>query len=125
MALDYGLVDELKTSVEVKDELIRLVGVDEDKNSFEQIQLDEYLAVIKPELMRTDPDKSKVGVIVARGIILDGTQPAGKIGGDSLSDLIRQARRDDKIAAVVLRIDSPGGSALASETIRKEVELTP
>ena len=56
--------------------------MDEDKNSFEQIQLDEYLAVIKPELMRTDPDKSKVGVIVARGIILDGTQPAGKIGGD-------------------------------------------
>jgi protease-4 len=124
MALDYGLVDELKTSVEVEDELIRLVGVNEDKNSFEQIQLDEYLAVIKPELMRTDPDKSKVGVIVARGIILDGTQPAGKIGGDSLSDLIRQARRDDKIAAVVLRIDSPGGSALASETIRKEIELT-
>jgi len=124
MALNYGLVDELKTSDEVKDELIQLVGVDEDKNSFKQIQLDEYLAVIKPELRRTDPDKPKVGVIVARGIILDGTQPAGKIGGDTLSDLIRQARRDDKIAAVVLRIDSPGGSALASETIRKEIELT-
>jgi protease-4 len=124
LALDYGLIDDLKTRDEVKNELIRLVGVDEDKNTFKQIQLDEYLAAIKPELRRTDPDKSKVGVIVARGIILDGIQPAGRIGGDTLSDLIRQARNDDKIAAVVLHIDSPGGSALASETIRKEIELT-
>jgi protease-4 len=124
LALDYGLVDELKTRAEVKDELIGLVGEGEDKNTFKQIQLDEYLEVIRPELMRTDPDSSKIGVIVARGIILDGTQPAGKIGGDTLSDLIRQARLDDRIAAIVLRIDSPGGSALASETIRKEIELT-
>jgi protease-4 len=124
LALDYGLVDELKTPHEVKDELIGLVGEDEDKNTFKQIQLDEYLDVIRPELMRTDPDSSRIGVIVARGIILDGIQPAGKIGGDTLSDLIRKARLDDSIAAIVLRIDSPGGSALASETIRKEIELT-
>ncbi len=124
LALDYGLVDELKTREEVKDELIGLVGEGEDKNTFKQIQLDEYLDVIRPELVRTDPDLSKIGVIVARGIILDGTQPAGKIGGDTLSDLIRKARLDDRIAAIVLRIDSPGGSALASETIRKEIELT-
>jgi protease-4 len=124
LALDYGLVDELKTPHEVKDELIGLVGEDEDKNTFKQIQLDEYLDVIRPELMRTDPDSSRIGVIVARGIILDGIQPAGKIGGDTLSDLIRKARLDDSIAAFVLRIDSPGGSALASETIRKEIELT-
>jgi protease-4 len=124
LALDYGLVDDLKTRDEVNNEIIQLVGVDKDKNTFKQIKLDDYLAVIKPELRRTDPDKSKVGVIVARGIILDGTQPAGRIGGDTLSELIRQARNDDKIAAVVLHIDSPGGSALASETIRKEIELT-
>jgi len=124
MALDYGLVDELKTRDEVKDELIRLVGEDEDQNTYTQIQLDEYLAAIQPELRQTDPDTSKIGVIVARGIILDGPQPAGKIGGDTLSGLIRQARFDENIAAVVLRIDSPGGSALASEIIRKEIELT-
>jgi protease-4 len=75
-------------------------------------------------LQKADPDRAKIGVIVARGIILDGTQPAGKIGGDTLSDLIRKARLDDKVAAIVLRIDSPGGSALASETIRREIELT-
>jgi protease-4 len=124
MALDYGLVDELKTRDEVNDELIQLVGQDKDHNTFRQIKLDEYLNVIRPKLMPTNPDWSKIGVIVASGIILDGTQPAGKIGGDTLSDLIRKARNDDKVSAIVLRIDSPGGSALASETIRKEIELT-
>ena len=124
LALDYGLVDELKTREEVNRELIQLVGEDEDEKSFNQIQLDEYLEVIRPELLQTDPFGTKVGIIVARGVILDGKQPAGKIGGDTLSDLIRQARRDDKIAAIVIRIDSPGGSALASETIRHEIELT-
>ena len=124
LALNYGLVDELKTRDEVKDELIQLVGEDEEENTFKQIQLDEYLDLIRPELMRTDPASPKIGVIVARGIILDGAQPAGKIGGDTLSGLIRKARLDDKIAAIVLHIDSPGGSALASEIIRNEIELT-
>jgi len=124
LALDYGLVDELKTRDEVRNELIRLVGVDEDKKTYNQIQLDDYLDLIRPDLMRIDPDKTKVGVIVAAGMILDGTQPAGRIGGDTLSDLIRQARNDDKIAAVVLHIDSPGGSALASEAIRQEIQIT-
>jgi protease-4 len=124
LALNYGLVDELKTRDEVNTELIQLVGEDEDKRTFNQIQLGEYLEVIRPELLQTDPQSNKVGIIVARGIILDGKQPAGRIGGDTLSALIRKARRDDKIAAIVIRIDSPGGSALASETIRNEIELT-
>ncbi|MEE4264688.1 MAG: signal peptide peptidase SppA [Desulfobacteraceae bacterium] len=124
LALNYGLVDEIKTRDEVKEELIQLVGQGEDENTFKQIQLDEYLDLIRPELMRTEPDTPKIGVIVARGIILDGPQPAGKIGGDTLSDLIRKARLNDKIAAIVLHIDSPGGSALASEIIRNEIELT-
>jgi protease-4 len=124
LALDYGLVDDLKTRDEVKDELIQLVGQATDDNTFNQIQFDEYLEVIRPELNQADPGRSKVGIIVASGMILDGTQPAGKIGGDTLSDLIRKARLDDKISAIVLRIDSPGGSALASETIRKEIEIT-
>lgn len=124
LALNYGLVDEIKTRDEVKEELIQLVGQGEDENTFKQIQLDEYLDLIRPELMRTEPDTPKIGVIVARGIILDGAQPAGKIGGDTMCDLIRKARLNDKIAAIVLHIDSPGGSALASEIIRNEIELT-
>ncbi len=124
LALNYGLVDELKTSDEVNRELIQLVGEDEDKKTFHQVQLDDYLQSIRPELLQADPLSTKVGIIVASGVILDGKQPAGRIGGDTLSDLIRKARLDDQIAAVVIRIDSPGGSALASETIRNEVELT-
>jgi protease-4 len=124
LAINYGLVDEIKTRDEVRDELIQLVGEDEDTLTFNQIQLDDYLEFIRPELMQTNPENAKIGVIVARGVILDGIQPAGKIGGDTLSDLIRKARRDDNIAAIVLHIDSPGGSALASETIRNEIELT-
>lgn len=124
LALDFGLVDALKTRDEVRDDLIRLVGEDEDKKTFKQIRFNEYLAAIRPKLLQTHPDRSKVGVIVAQGIILDGTQPTGRIGGDTLSDLIRQARQDDEIKAVVLRIDSPGGNALASDIIRRELEIT-
>ncbi len=65
-----------------------------------------------------------VAVVVAKGDILDGQQPAGTIGGDSTSRLIRSAREDKSVKAVVLRVDSPGGSAFASEVIRRECELT-
>lgn len=124
LALDYGLVDALKTRDEMRDDLIRLVGEDEEEKTFYQIQFDEYLAAIKPDLQQTRPDKAKVGVIVAQGIILDGTQPTGRIGGDTLTELIRKARRNDKIKAIVLRIDSPGGNAMASDIIRRELEIT-
>jgi len=67
-------------------------------------------------------DTPKVGLIVASGPILNGEQPAGSIGSKTLSKLLRKAQKDEQIKAVVLRIDSPGGSALASEVVRKEVE---
>jgi protease-4 len=124
LALDYGLVDGLKTRDEVHEELIRLVGKDPEGPAFKKTQFDEYLAVVQPRRTQTRTDRSKVGIIVAKGIILDGDQPTGKIGGDTLADLIRQARQDDDIKALVLRIDSPGGSALASETIRREIKVT-
>jgi protease-4 len=65
---------------------------------------------------------SKVGVIVASGEILDGHQPPGTIGGESTADLLRQARYDNAVKAVVLRVDSPGGSMFASEQILREVQ---
>jgi protease-4 len=124
LALQYGLVDGLKTRDEFKDELMQLVGPGEDPSTFKQVSLDNYLAVVKPLERKTDPDKKKIALIVAEGVILDGDQPAGKIGGDSMSDLIRQARNDENVSALVLRIDSPGGSAFASERIHRELELT-
>jgi len=124
LALAHGLVDGLKTRDEVQDELIGLVGKDRDSGTFQQIDFYDYLDINRPFLKRIRPNRPKVGVIVAKGLILDGDQPSGTIGGDSLADLIRQARENDKIKSVVLRIDSGGGSAFASEIIRREVELT-
>ncbi len=124
LALDFGLVDSLKTRDEFRDDLIQLVGENEKGKSFNQIQFDDYLAAIQPKLSPVRKNKSQVGVIVAEGIILDGTQPTGRIGSDTLTELIRQALEDEDIKAVVLRIDSPGGSALASDIIRRELERT-
>jgi protease-4 len=124
LALDLGLVDALKTRDEIREDLIRLVGANEDKQTFKQIEFNEYLTAVQPEFLRTRADNPKVGIIVAQGIILDGDQPTGRIGGDTLTDLVRQARRNDEIKALVLRIDSPGGNALASDIIRRELEIT-
>jgi len=124
MALNLGLVDELKTRDEVREELIRLVGKNRKNESFKQVSFARYLDRVGPEIRRTDPERGKVGIIVASGIIMEGKQPAGRIGGDSMAALIQRARQDPEIDALVLRINSGGGSALASEIIRREVELT-
>jgi protease-4 len=124
MALNLGLVDELKTRDEIREELIERVGEDPDEPTFKQIAFDEYLKHIQPRLMKSYPAKDKVGVVVASGVIMDGEQPAGRIGGDSMADLLVRAREDDKVKAVVVRIDSGGGSATASEVISREIELT-
>jgi len=124
MALKFGLVDALKTRDEVRNELIEIVGRDKSGKTFLQIGFNRYLKIVRPAILDVDPSHGKVGVIVAKGIIMDGSQPAGRIGGDSLAELIRRARRNEDVKAVVLRVNSGGGSALASEIIRREVELT-
>jgi protease-4 len=123
LALNRRLVDGIKTQDEVRGELIQLVGEDPTSHSYSQVRMDDYLKPIRPSRGTTGSGQ-RIGLIVASGVILEGTQPAGRIGGDSLSALIRQARQDDRIRAVVLRIDSPGGSAFASDQIRRELEIT-
>ncbi|MGD2188213.1 MAG: signal peptide peptidase SppA, partial [Desulfobacterales bacterium] len=123
-ALNLGLVDELKTRDEVRQELIEQIGEDEDGITFKQIAFDQYLSAIRPALMENAEGNNKIGVIVASGIIMDGEQPAGRIGGDTMGNLLARAREDDSIKAVVVRVDSGGGSANASEIIRREIELT-
>jgi protease-4 len=121
LALSRRLVDGLRTQDEVRDELVQLVGEEPARHGYNKVRLEDYLKSIPP---RTGGPGQRIGLIVASGVILEGTQPAGRIGGDSLSALIRQARRDDRVRAVVLRIDSPGGSAFASDQIRRELEIT-
>ena len=121
-ALDFGLVDLALTRVETRDHLIELVGEDEDTHSYNKIAFSEYLKTVDDDRFGRKAKGDRVGIVVARGMILDGTQPAGKIGGDSTAALIRQARNDDDVKAIVLRVDSGGGSAFASEVIRRECE---
>lgn len=124
LAFKSGLADDLKTRDEVRDELIRLVGEDENGESYKRVDFNTYISIMLPKVRRPRTESSRVGLIVAEGIIMDGKQPAGRIGGESTAELIRQAREDEKVKAVVLRIDSGGGSAVASEIIRRELELT-
>jgi protease-4 len=121
-ALDFGLVDKALTRVEMREYLISLVGEDEETHSYNRVAMDDYLKTIKDDRFGRKTKGDKIGIIVARGTILDGTQPAGTIGGDSTAALIRQARNDESVKAIVLRVDSGGGSAFASEVIRRELE---
>jgi protease IV len=117
-----GLVTALRTSAEVEQRMIELVGADDTHHSFRSVSLEDYLKVVHREEPLRHRPAGAVGVIVASGEILDGTQPSGTIGGDSTTALLRRALEDEEIKAVVLRIDSPGGSVLASEQIYREVQ---
>jgi len=121
-ALQNGWVDALKTREEARQELIALVGNDDSGMSFKQISYRNYLNIISPAYQPIGNSMDKVGIVVAKGTIMNGTRKAGEIGGDSTAELLRKARQDDSIKSVVLYVDSPGGSAFASEIIRQEVE---
>jgi len=122
-ALDNHWVDALKNRQDMKKSLIALVGKNAAGDSYNHISFKHYLAVTKPVFPLTNPNSDKVAVIVAKGTILNGNQKPGTIGGDSTASLLRKARLNNKVKAVVLRVDSPGGSAYASEIIRQEIEL--
>lgn len=116
-----GLVDRLSTRDEWRARLIERVGADKSGKDFRQVDAAAYLFALRA----TKPQHAdRVAVLVAQGAIADGEQPAGVVGGDTLARQIREAREDAAVKAVVLRIDSPGGSAWASELIRRELELT-
>jgi len=121
-ALDFGLADQALTRVETREHLIELVGEDEESHTYNQIAFTDYLKTVDDDRFGREAKGDRVGIVVARGMILDGTQPAGRIGGESTAALIRQARNDDDVKAIVLRVDSGGGSAFASEVIRRECE---
>lgn len=122
LALQKGLVTALKSRRQVADELKGLVGEDEDSHSFNAVGLNQYLVSVRSKLMLKSKSAARVGIVVASGEILDGRQPPGTIGGDSTVDVLRSARYDNSVKAVVLRVDSPGGSMFASEQILREVQ---
>jgi protease-4 len=121
IALEAGLVTGLKTENEVTARMIELVGMNKDGDGYPVIDLEDYVLVHKAEKQLHKAGAGRVAVVVASGEILDGEQPPGTIGGVTAATLLREARDDGDIAAVVLRVDSPGGSVLASEQIYREV----
>jgi protease IV len=118
MVLDLKLVDALKTRDEMRELLIERGARDDKLKSFRQVSFEAYLARLTPKL-----GGDAVGVVVAQGEIVDGDASAGTVGGLSTARLIRQAREDEAIKAIVLRVDSPGGSVFGSELVRRELEL--
>jgi protease-4 len=119
VALDARLVDGLKTRDEVRAEMIKRGVYDESSKTFRQVSFPDYLAR-HPQKVFGDA----VAVVVAEGSITEGHGGPGVVGGLGTAQQIRRAREDDQVKAVVLRVDSPGGSAFGSELIRRELQLT-
>ena len=119
LTLKRKLVDELANSEQIRLAMIKEFGKASSGHSYNSVGFNDYLSLVKPKPKLVYGDS--VGIVVAKGTILNGTQRPGNIGGESTSELLRQARFDPKIKAVVLRVDSPGGSAFASEQIRQQV----
>jgi protease-4 len=118
LAVAETWVDGLKTPDELRELLMERGAKDDDGKTFRQVSFGDYLARVEPER-----SGDAVGVVVAEGEIVDGSAPAGTVGGRSTANLIRKAREDKRIKAIVLRVNSPGGSVFGSELVRRELEV--
>ncbi|MCE5231769.1 MAG: signal peptide peptidase SppA [Mizugakiibacter sp.] len=122
LAQKLKLVDGLATRAELVAMLRKAGAPDRGGHGFRGVALDDYLASMRTQALAIG--KPRVAVVVAEGEIVGGKQPPGMVGGDSTAALLRQAREDRNVKAVVLRVDSPGGEVYAAEQIRREVALT-
>ncbi len=118
LAVSNKLVTGLKTRDEIRAMMIQRGAQDQDNKTFRQVGFHDYLSRQTPKLFGDG-----VGVVVAEGEITDGMASPGAVGGLSTANMIRKAREDDAIKAIVLRVNSPGGSPYGSELIRRELEL--
>ncbi|HAT6802527.1 TPA: signal peptide peptidase SppA [Citrobacter freundii] len=114
-ALDSKLVDALLSSAEVEKALTKQFGWSKAENNYRAISYYDY--TLNPPA----DTGSAIGVVFANGAIMDGEETPGNVGGDTTASQIRDARLDPKVKAIVLRVNSPGGSVTASEVIRSEL----
>lgn len=118
-AIDYGLVDGLKSRPEQVAYLMEQFGKSKDGKTYKNVEFRHYLASLGDE---EDTSAPNVGIVTVSGAIVDGEAPVGQAaGGDTVAGFLKQALEDENVKAVVLRVDSPGGSAFASEVIRDGV----
>ncbi|MFP3944599.1 MAG: signal peptide peptidase SppA [Alphaproteobacteria bacterium] len=124
VAKETDLVDSLKSRNEQEAYLKDLVGADKEGKSYRKIGLHDYLKIVNgPAFVGRSGNKPKVGVVIADGPIVMGDEDDGVASADAVTKLLREARDDQSVKAVVFRVNSPGGSAFASEIIRREVQL--
>ncbi|MFP1788448.1 signal peptide peptidase SppA [Lonsdalea quercina] len=114
-ALDNKLVDEVASRTVIEQQLIKTFGWDAKSKDFNYTSFYDY-ALTDPQ-----PDNNQIAVIFANGMIVDGNEAPGYVGGNTTAGQIRDARLDPKVKAIILRVNSPGGSVTASEQIRAEL----
>ena len=122
LAKEIGLIDVIATRSEIIGYLNDSIPGSEGE--FDSIDMDSYLANIRLNTRQFSDKENQIALVVASGTIMDGQQPEGSIGGDTLADIFTDLREDETVKAVVLRIDSGGGSAFASEIIRDSINAT-
>ncbi|MCW8924678.1 MAG: signal peptide peptidase SppA [Xanthomonadales bacterium] len=120
-ALDLGLVDRLMTAPEARQELARRGTSNQAGDSYRAVGMEDYLALTKPRHL--PGGSNRIAIVVAEGEIVRGHHPAGRIGSISTAEQLRRAARDEEVAAIVLRINSPGGEVFATESLRQEIQL--
>ncbi|OUL20677.1 signal peptide peptidase SppA [Nostoc sp. 106C] len=123
-AKSSGLVDRVAYVDEVVSDLKKLTASDKDDKTFRQISLSDYAQVPNKSLDVERKSKNQIAVVYAEGEIVDGKGDDGEIGGDRFAKIFSKLRQDDNVKAVILRVNSPGGSATAAEVMQREVRLT-
>ncbi|MEG5136088.1 MULTISPECIES: signal peptide peptidase SppA [unclassified Microcoleus] len=123
-ALKGKLVDKVVYFDEIATELKKLTGTDAENKSFKQISLKNYARIAENKNSTRANKKNQIAVLYAEGEIVDGEGGPTQVGGDRIAQEMRKIREDDDVKAVVLRVNSPGGSATAAEVIGREVALT-
>lgn len=119
-----GLVDQIVYNDQIVADLKKLTDSDKDDKTFKQINLRRYAQVPGKPLGVERDSKNKIAVVYAEGDIVNGQGEDGQIGGDRFARIFNRIRQDENVKAVVLRINSPGGSAIASEIMQREIRLT-
>ena len=123
-ALKSKLVDKVVYFDEIATELKKLTGTDAENKSFKQISLKNYARIAENRNSTRADKKNQIAVLYAEGEIVDGEGSPTQVGGDRIAQEMRKIREDNDVKAVVLRVNSPGGSATAAEVIGREVMLT-
>ena len=126
-ASELGLVDRSAYFDEVRNKLIEIGKFDEDLQSFRQVSFTDFLSEGRQRAAEVldiaKNSKPKVAIVYAEGMIVNGEGDSDQVGGDRVSRELRRLRHNDEVKAIVLRVNSPGGSPVASEIVLRELNL--